>query len=47
MVKTNTEVDAHRGMSMFIVPADTPGIEIVRNVPVAGEVLPARGRHRR
>ncbi|WP_153503427.1 acyl-CoA dehydrogenase family protein [Cumulibacter manganitolerans] len=37
MVKTNTEVDAHRGMSMFIVPADTPGIEIVRNVPIAGE----------
>ena len=29
------------GMSMFVVPADTPGVEIVRNV---GVVRPRRGR---
>ncbi|WP_134325071.1 acyl-CoA dehydrogenase family protein [Cumulibacter soli] len=37
MVKTNTEIEAHRGMSMFIVPADAPGIEIIRNVAMGGE----------
>lgn len=37
MVKTNPDAEAHRGMSMFIVPADTPGIEVIRNVAVGGE----------
>jgi acyl-CoA dehydrogenase len=37
MVVTNTEVSAYQGMSMFIVPADTPGIEIVRNVGLGTE----------
>ncbi|OHV42614.1 acyl-CoA dehydrogenase family protein [Pseudofrankia sp. BMG5.36] len=34
-----TEPDAgqHRRQSMFVVPADTPGITIVRNVAVAGQ----------
>ena len=34
MVVTDPEVDVHRGMSMFLVPSDTPGIEIVRNLDV-------------
>jgi acyl-CoA dehydrogenase len=37
MAVTNPEVNAHHGMSMFIVPADTPGIEIIRNVGVGRE----------
>jgi acyl-CoA dehydrogenase len=37
MVVTNPEVSAYQGMSMFIVPADTPGVEIVRNVGLGTE----------
>ena len=37
MVVTNTEVSPYQGMSMFLVPTDTPGIKIVRNVGLAGE----------
>ncbi|HXX89695.1 MAG TPA: acyl-CoA dehydrogenase family protein [Acidimicrobiales bacterium] len=37
MAVTNPDVSAYAGMSMFLVPADTPGIEIVRNVGLAGE----------
>ncbi|MGI5169200.1 acyl-CoA dehydrogenase family protein [Spirillospora sp. CA-253888] len=37
MAVTDPEVNAYRGMSMFIVPAGTPGLEIVRNVGVGGE----------
>jgi acyl-CoA dehydrogenase len=37
MVVTNPDVSAYKGMSMFIVPAETPGVEIVRNVGVGGE----------
>jgi acyl-CoA dehydrogenase len=37
MAVTNPEISAYQGMSMFIVPADTPGLEIVRNVGVGGE----------
>jgi acyl-CoA dehydrogenase len=32
MAITNPDATPHERMSMFIVPADTPGIEIVRNV---------------
>ncbi|MEO6091819.1 MAG: acyl-CoA dehydrogenase family protein [Novosphingobium sp.] len=32
-------------MSMFIVPADTPGIEILRNVAIAGDGDPEEGHH--
>ena len=32
-------------MSMFIVPAETPGIEILRNVAIAGEADPEDGHH--
>lgn len=37
MAVTDPEVDAHGGMSMFIVPTDTPGVKIVRNVGVGME----------
>ena len=37
MAVTNPEARTHQKMSLFIVPADTPGIEIVRNVGVGGE----------
>jgi acyl-CoA dehydrogenase len=36
MAVTNPEASAYQGMSMFIVPAGTPGLEIVRNVTVHG-----------
>src|SRR5689334_17507302 len=37
MAVSNPDVSAYEGMSMFIVPADTPGLTIVRNVGVGGE----------
>ncbi|HKT05878.1 MAG TPA: acyl-CoA dehydrogenase family protein [Rugosimonospora sp.] len=37
MAVTDPEVSPYQGMSMFLVPADTPGIEIVRNVGLAYE----------
>ncbi|MEX5708976.1 acyl-CoA dehydrogenase family protein [Parafrankia sp. FMc6] len=37
MAVSNPDVDAYKGMSMFIVPAETPGITIVRNPGVATE----------
>jgi acyl-CoA dehydrogenase len=33
---TDPDEPAHRKMSMFVVPADTPGVNIIRNVPVYG-----------
>ncbi len=37
MVVTNPDVSAYKGMSMFLVPRRTPGVNIVRNVALAGE----------
>ena len=37
MVVTNPEVSAYQGMSMFIVPANTPGVNIIRNVGTGTE----------
>ncbi|MFE9106893.1 acyl-CoA dehydrogenase family protein [Actinomadura geliboluensis] len=37
MAVTNPDVSAYEGMSMFIVPADAPGLTTVRNVGVGGE----------
>ncbi len=37
MAVTNPDVSAYQGMSMFLVPTDTPGVEIVRNVGLMGE----------
>ena len=33
---TDPEEERHRRLSMFVVPSDTPGIEIVRNVGIYG-----------
>jgi acyl-CoA dehydrogenase len=39
MVVTNPDVSPYKGMSMFLVPTDTPGVNIVRNVGLHGEPL--------
>jgi acyl-CoA dehydrogenase len=41
---TNPDVSPYQGMSMFLVPADTPGVEIVRNVGLSYERL-GEGAH--
>jgi acyl-CoA dehydrogenase len=37
MAVTNPDISPYKGMSMFIVPTETPGVNIVRNVGLAGE----------
>ncbi len=37
MAVTNPDVSPYKGMSMFLVPSDTPGVNIVRNVGLGGE----------
>ena len=37
MAVTNPDVSAYQGMSMFIVPADTAGVDIIRNVGTGTE----------
>jgi len=37
MVVTDPDAGPNQGMSMFIVPAGTPGLQIVRNVGLGGE----------
>ncbi|HEY3942266.1 MAG TPA: acyl-CoA dehydrogenase family protein [Acidimicrobiales bacterium] len=44
MAVTNPEVSAYQGMSMFIVPAETPGVNIIRNV-ATGTEADAEGSH--
>jgi acyl-CoA dehydrogenase len=44
MVVTNPDVSAYQGMSMFLVPTDTPGIRIERNAGLLGEPL-GHGSH--
>jgi len=39
MAVTNPDVSPYKGMSMFLVPSDTPGVNIVRNVGLWGEPL--------
>ncbi|HUZ10513.1 MAG TPA: acyl-CoA dehydrogenase family protein [Acidimicrobiales bacterium] len=39
MVVTEPEVEIYRGASMFLVPTDTPGVNIVRNVGLVGEPI--------
>jgi acyl-CoA dehydrogenase len=39
MAVTDPDVSAYQGMSMFLVPADTPGVDIVRDVGLYGEPL--------
>lgn len=48
MAVTNPEARTHQKMSLFIVPADTPGIEIIRNVGVGlggGEASSSHATH--
>ena len=44
MAVTNPEISAYQGMSMFLVPSDTPGINIVRNAGLGAEPL-GEGSH--
>jgi len=44
MAVTNPDVGAYTGMSMFLVPSDTPGINIVRNMGLGEEAQDA-GSH--
>ncbi|MFM8861129.1 MAG: acyl-CoA dehydrogenase family protein [Acidimicrobiia bacterium] len=44
MAVTDPDVSVHKGASMFLVPADTPGLEVVRNVGV-GQEPPGHGSH--
>jgi acyl-CoA dehydrogenase len=37
MAVTNPDVHPYQGSSMFIVPTDTPGLRIVRDVPTMGD----------
>ena len=37
MAVTNPDVSAYKGMSMLVVPADTPGVNIIRNVGTGSE----------
>jgi acyl-CoA dehydrogenase len=39
MAVTNPDVSPYKGMSMFLVPTDTPGVTIERNVGLWGEPL--------
>ena len=39
MAVTNPDVSPYKGMSMFLVPTDTPGVNIVRNVGLYGEAV--------
>jgi acyl-CoA dehydrogenase len=43
MAVTDPKADLTARMSMFIVPADTPGFEIIRNVAIVGESDPEDG----
>jgi acyl-CoA dehydrogenase len=44
MAVTDPDVPVYQGTSMFLVPTDTPGVEIIRNVGLAGE-RPGDGSH--
>jgi acyl-CoA dehydrogenase len=46
MAVTDPDAEPHRRMSMFIVPAETPGIEIVRNYGFYGEPVDGHGHVR-
>ncbi len=45
MAVTDPDVDVYRGMSMFLVPTDTAGVTIVRNIGLMGEPLERPGMH--
>ncbi|HLI53705.1 MAG TPA: acyl-CoA dehydrogenase family protein, partial [Acidimicrobiales bacterium] len=39
MAVTDPDAGPYRGMSMFLVPSDTPGVNIVRDVGLPGEAI--------
>jgi alkylation response protein AidB-like acyl-CoA dehydrogenase len=45
MAVTDPEAERHRRASMFLVPMDTPGLEMIRNVPVMGHTGDGWGSH--
>jgi acyl-CoA dehydrogenase len=45
MAITDPDVPVHQGATMFLVPRDTPGIEILRNVGLMHESLDEPGSH--
>ena len=45
MAVTDPDVSAYEGMSMFLVPTDTPGVKIERNVGLMGESRGHEGSH--
>ena len=40
MGKTDPNADAHRQQSMILVPFDTPGVQLLRNIPVMNHIAP-------
>ena len=44
MAVTNPEVSAYEGMSMFLVPSDTPGIHVLHNIGLGHEAI-GEGMH--
>ena len=44
MAVTNPDVHPYQGSSMIIVPADTPGVDIVRDVSTMEDPIPPYGR---
>ena len=45
MVVTNPDVPIYKGMSMFLVPTDTPGVEVERHVGLMHESPEEEGMH--
>ena len=40
LTRTGTVADKHRGLLMFAVPMDTPGLSLVRNIPIMQHQAP-------
>ena len=40
MGKTDPDAETHQQQSMILVPFDTPGVELVRNIPVMNHIAP-------
>jgi acyl-CoA dehydrogenase len=46
MAISNPDVSARDGASMFLVPTDTPGVDIVRDIPTMEDPIADRGQFR-
>ncbi|OUL87644.1 acyl-CoA dehydrogenase family protein [Paraburkholderia hospita] len=40
MGKTNPDAETHQQQSMILVPAETPGVKVIRNIPVMNHISP-------